>query len=1354
MTYDNEPVFEALEDRVLLSGSPIESGTVIYAPADLNLDSAANVVTEILIIDTSVDNYEELLSTFNQNSLDIHFINSVQDGVSEITSILSSYKNLDAVHILSHGSEASVSLGSSTLDADSLSAHSDDISSWSKSLSSSADILFYGCDLASGAEGQAFVSSLATLTGADVAASDDITGVGGDAILEFESGVIETEAILKQGALVSANIGLNTASSELVLDGVDGVVTVPSSSDYDKVEGQGYTVELWFKTTSTSGGTLIDRMTAGDSNGFRLHLEADGQIGYRTATTSNKANIANLGLNLNDGQWHHVALVMNSVDTGTSNTTIFIDGVAVDVYSHAYHYYGFTNTEALEIGHGSQTGHFEGSISNVRLWQDARTEVELNAEMNNDVPTDGTDLVANFILNETSDLTAVDSVSVNNGTLSGGAVWTAPNITNVPAIINVDHDSSSDFDLSDVVFADAQDDSLTVTLTAGAGTFTAVDTANVSVTGSGTGTLRLSASIADIHAYLDNVAAVQYTGSEATSVEVKANDGLVDSSLAAINVGIRESITLNGTNNSLTIVDHADMDFNYNNVSKSMAITTSVKIAADEQGYLFSRETGTGNQAGYYGLINSAGKLEVQFKGWGGAPNLTSTAVIDDGNWHHISVVLNAQNLSIYIDGVLDSSMNHSDYDDGVNITSDLTIGADEDGGTASNFLAASLSDFRIYMSTGNSSISAEDIAAISNGEMPTITNVDMVAQYTFANNTLTNSGTNVNFATATLNGDPLEGVNTAPTITATPETINVDHDSSSDFDLSDVVFADAQDDSLTVTLTAGAGTFAAVDAANVTVTGSASSTLTLSGSIADIHTFLDNIAAIQYTGSETTEVEVKANDGLVDSSLAIISVVVADVNDGDSLLSSGGSASADEGTDVSDLLVVTDVDGITNVAFVMKEQPVVGSATIDSDGRWVFKAPSADWAGEATFTVEVTDDEGFKTSITITATVNPVNDGDSVVTGDTDSSVVDEGSDPSNTLAVTDADGVTNLDFALTPGQPALVHGTAAIDAAGNWTYTPNDPDWSGTESFTVDITDDQGFVTTVTITAIVNPVNDSAIVISGEHDLAVDHGNVTVSGELTNTDVDNNDNVFQAKTETGAYGTLVFNADGTYSYTADASFTSLDRETLYVDSFTVLTEDGTETTITINLERPAFSVQNIIDSRMDPTPNDFVLQTENDLTQALYERLAEVDRSQQFKSQGLSLGSSVFDLSELSPGDVLASIEKAFANRPIESTEVADNGEGIEFVEDFYGKAKDSLTPTQIQFIESILQAAEEVNTGEEEEEEEAENLTLSKFDFITEIEGQAVAEVIPDGVTMYELDHRKSLQDTLNGDFSIFS
>jgi methionine-rich copper-binding protein CopC len=59
------------------------------------------------------------------------------------------------------------------------------------SLTETGDMLLYGCNVAQGEAGLAFINTLAQFTGADVAASDDATGYGGDIELEIRSCTIE-----------------------------------------------------------------------------------------------------------------------------------------------------------------------------------------------------------------------------------------------------------------------------------------------------------------------------------------------------------------------------------------------------------------------------------------------------------------------------------------------------------------------------------------------------------------------------------------------------------------------------------------------------------------------------------------------------------------------------------------------------------------------------------------------------------------------------------------------------------------------------------------------------------------------------------------------------------------------------------------------------------------------------------------------------------------------------------------------------------------------------------------------------------------------------------------------------------
>ncbi len=102
--------------------------------------------------------------------------------------------DIEAIHILSHGSDGTLFLGNSPLDKTTLETHAHTVKQWGKALKRNADILLYGCNVAQTEQGKAFVKHLSQLTKANVAASTTLTGnakLGGDWNLDFIIGKIQ-----------------------------------------------------------------------------------------------------------------------------------------------------------------------------------------------------------------------------------------------------------------------------------------------------------------------------------------------------------------------------------------------------------------------------------------------------------------------------------------------------------------------------------------------------------------------------------------------------------------------------------------------------------------------------------------------------------------------------------------------------------------------------------------------------------------------------------------------------------------------------------------------------------------------------------------------------------------------------------------------------------------------------------------------------------------------------------------------------------------------------------------------------------------------------------------------------------
>ncbi|WP_292040150.1 putative Ig domain-containing protein [Massilia sp. UBA6681] len=153
---------------------------------------------DIVFIDASIANGDALLDRLPVDS-QVVWLDADLDGLSQIAAALAAHDGVTGVHIISHGSAGMLQLGSAAIGLNSFDSHAADFAAIRAALAPGADLLLYGCDVAAGPSGQAFIHTLAAATGADVAASTGLTGaaaMGGDWVLEASTGAIETAAIV------------------------------------------------------------------------------------------------------------------------------------------------------------------------------------------------------------------------------------------------------------------------------------------------------------------------------------------------------------------------------------------------------------------------------------------------------------------------------------------------------------------------------------------------------------------------------------------------------------------------------------------------------------------------------------------------------------------------------------------------------------------------------------------------------------------------------------------------------------------------------------------------------------------------------------------------------------------------------------------------------------------------------------------------------------------------------------------------------------------------------------------------------------------------------------------------------
>jgi Ca2+-binding RTX toxin-like protein len=184
--------------------------------------------SQAFFFDARVQGWREAAAALPAGSLWFE-IESTQDGVNQIRQALSGLNGLQAIHIVSHGSAGRVQLGSRELSSVTLVGYAEALGEIGASLAEGGDILLYGCSVGEGDAGAALVEAVYRLTGADVAASDDVTGAaGGDFELERLLGVVD-------GGVPIALWGLT--QSLVLLTGSAGDDSIVGTSGNDTLEG-------------------------------------------------------------------------------------------------------------------------------------------------------------------------------------------------------------------------------------------------------------------------------------------------------------------------------------------------------------------------------------------------------------------------------------------------------------------------------------------------------------------------------------------------------------------------------------------------------------------------------------------------------------------------------------------------------------------------------------------------------------------------------------------------------------------------------------------------------------------------------------------------------------------------------------------------------------------------------------------------------------------------------------------------------------------------------------------------------------------------------------------------------------
>lgn len=493
-----------------------------------------------------------------------------------------------------------------------------------------------------------------------------------------------------------------TAASALHFDGLnDYIETGANLAEL----GQGdFTIEAWIKTTSTGMGivTCLDSDSDWTSGEKAFYINPSGYpsfVGWGN-------NYITSTYTVNDGNWHHVAVVWDYYNGTSGGGKMYIDGVdRTGIVSYAANH---NNIGTFKIGQTNYNAseapnNFNGEIDEVRIWNRVLCLPEIIHNMNCELPNPTTQpgLMGYYQFNSgisgglNSSVTSVAdaALSANTGTLfnfslsglnsnwispgavssgSACAVYLYPEINITGNGITIVHRdviaSLTDYTSFGQVFQGSVLSRTFVIQNTGTDLLN-ITSYNISGADAGSFTITSNPAPSVVSGGSTNIVVsflAAIPGTRSATLTVNNNDCDEAGYFFAINaVGVPPAAALDfdGINDVVQISDpvFGTGDFTMEGWLKPSTTNTT-------GGFIISSRFNEGFQAGFWwtlrcGPDGGAGRLigiEMAESGGGHVAyqNFNSTNLLSSGVWNHFAIVRQGLKISIYINGNLSNTFN------------------------------------------------------------------------------------------------------------------------------------------------------------------------------------------------------------------------------------------------------------------------------------------------------------------------------------------------------------------------------------------------------------------------------------------------------------------------------------------------------------------------------------------------------------------------------------------------------------------------------------------------------------------------------------------------------------------------
>lgn len=455
------------------------------------------------------------------------------------------------------------------------------------------------------------------------------------------------------------------AQSALNFDGVDDYVSVQKAPTLQSTDAM--TIEAWIQADAWQsliykGSVISNSNNQGGDNGFDLRAGADGKAEINIAINGTWATATSESV-MQTGTWHHVAGVYDG-----SQVKIFIDGIERNASSAT----GTISTFQKNLYFGECPGWsgrtFDGKIDEIRYWNTARTEQEIQENINQSLNGTETGLIGYWKLDEGNGNTTSDQTSNNHlGTLTNmevPACWVdnyicpfqEPDVAPTAIISPISGYALTNQETVEVTitnFSLTPATNIPISYSINGGTaITETLTATIPALGSVNFTFTETANLLDEGDYIFEITTM-------LAGDTHPENDIYSGTVTHFSNTSNFALDFDGTNDYVAIAN--DPALNPGN-----ALTIEAWINANEWkptawGGTIVGKDGDANsdtQTGYVLRAGKEGTLEfVCTPGWNA---VASAPLMESQKWYHVAGVFDGSEMRLYINGVLQASKSHT----------------------------------------------------------------------------------------------------------------------------------------------------------------------------------------------------------------------------------------------------------------------------------------------------------------------------------------------------------------------------------------------------------------------------------------------------------------------------------------------------------------------------------------------------------------------------------------------------------------------------------------------------------------------------------------------------------------------